>query len=197
VTEDLEARVTALEEQLERQHAAHEAYKEQVVKPRLEELATARDDARSERAELEDAVATLRDRVRDLEVALDSVIGLADEETGGPAKRCADLRLGLIRAAEANPDGTTAGKHWEDVHDFFAEHGHGDVSKPECYQAMADVTEHDGFWTDEKALVLPSGREGRGVFVDTDALPNHVSVGESSGATTRYHEEVTTTAADD
>lgn len=188
-TDELEDRVEQLEQELnetrESLKSMVRSHQQQVVGPALDGLRSDRDDAREQRAELEDAVAELRDRVRDLEVGIDSVIGLAGGESGGPDKRCADLRLGLIRAAEAQPDRTTAAKHWRDVQDFFAEHGHGEVSKPLCFKAMDDAAEYVGFRLAEKHLVLPSGRDGRAIVVDTDELPTSASQTASNNITTR------------
>jgi hypothetical protein len=185
MTDDLAERVEQLEEKVEGLKGVHDQYKEQFVKPRINELQQARDDAREERAELAEDVQALRERVRDLEVGIDSVIGLAEDESGGPDKRCADLRLGLIRVVESRADSTTAGKHWKGVQAFFAEQGHGDVSKPLCYRAMDAAAEYQGFSLKEDAMTLPSGRTGRAIVVDTDRLPDSGVVTASNDVTTR------------
>lgn len=160
-------------------------YREQVIQPQLEELREQRDDAREERAELKAQVEMLTKRNRELEAKLDSVIGLAEDETGGPEKRKTDLRMGLIRRAEAKSDANAgrAAMHWKDVQHFFADQGYGEVVKPLCYDAMEDAACADGFQLLEDGK-QKDGRDVRAVAVDLEELPDTVGDVISSGATT-------------
>lgn len=180
----LEERLEELEADLDAQHEDRMAYRQQVLHPRLDEADEARDDLTEQVGELKDTVQRLRDRVRDLEAGYESVLGLAEDKQSSPDKRCADLRLGLIRTAEAKADSRTAAKHYKAVQSFFAEHGHGEVKKAEVYKAMQQAAEYDGFSLRDDELVLPSGRSGRAIVVDLDALPARVTQENSSDATT-------------
>lgn len=180
----LEERLEELEADLDAQHEDRMAYRQQVLLPRLDEADEARDDLTQEVSELRGAVQRLTDRVRDLEAGYESVIGLAEDKQSSPDKRCADLRLGLIRSAEAKADSRTAAKHYKGVQSFFAEHGHGEVKKPEVYKAMEQAAEYEGFELRSDELVLPSGRSGRAIVVDLDSLPARVTQENSSDATT-------------
>jgi hypothetical protein len=182
--EEIESRLDELEADLDAQHDDRMAYRRQVLLPRLDEADEARDDLTSQVGELQDTVQQLRDRVRDLEAGYESVLGLAEEQQSSPDKRCADLRLGLIRTAEAKADGRTAAMHYKAVQSFFASHGHGEVKKPEVYKAMNAAAEYQGFTLRDDELVLPSGRSGRAIIVDLDKLPSRVNSENSSSATT-------------
>lgn len=192
--DDLAERVAALEEDVEAIITDRETYRSEVLGPRLDELAAARDDAHDHRAELAATLEAVRERVRELEAELASLTGLADDETSTPKKRALDLRQGLIQEARATADATVAAMHWEDVKRFFARNGHGDISKPDCYKAMRwaageDETIQDSpaFWTEEEKL-RKNGRDVRAICVDTDALPNSTAHKDGSNPTTGKNE---------
>jgi len=58
---------------------------------------------------------------------------------------------------------------WREVRDTFEDLGHGTVSKPDCYKAIDDVADRDGFG--ETTKVSPdSGQRVTAVMVELDAL---------------------------
>jgi hypothetical protein len=169
--ENLAARVEDLEEALAGLRTDYEATRDHVLEPRLEDLEGGRDDAREERAELQAEIQDLRSQVTHLEAKLESVVGLADDQQTSPDKRVADLRQGLIRRAEARAEDEPdkAAMHYREVRNFFAEHGHGEVSKPDCYKAMEDAADDaPGFSLGKKAS--PKGNQVKAVRVELDAL---------------------------
>lgn len=185
MSDGLEERVEALEEFKEQVIADRNTYRSEVIQPALQELRQGRDDAREERAELRATVEILQRQLRELEAKQESLLGLAEGESGGPKKRAADLRMGLIRRAEARsgPNEGTAAMHYREVQNFFAENGHGEVKKPECYQAMKDAAEADGFKQIESGKTL-NGTDVRAVVVDLANLPSSVEDVTSSNPTT-------------
>lgn len=190
--EDLRERIGSLEADIQAVIEDREFYRKEVLKPRLDDLDAARDDAQTERAELQATLETAWQRIETLETELDTLVGLADDETGGPRKRALDLRQGLIREARevGGSDSTGASMHYKEVQRFFAQTGHGEVSKPDCYKAMrwaAGETEHlessPAFWLEEEKRRL-NDRDVRAICVDVSDLPTSGGLEASSSPTT-------------
>lgn len=188
-----EDRLDELEQQFEEFIEERESYRKKVIKPRLADLEAECDDASRKLAEQQVTIETLTQRVESLQGRLDSLVGLTDEETGGPEKRAVDLRQGLIREARdtGGEDDTAATMHWKEVRNFLAQIGHGEVSKPDCYKAMAWAANEDGsplpetdaFWQEEGKRRL-SGRDVRAICVDTSDLPTSSGISPSRNPTT-------------
>lgn len=179
--ESLEDRVDELEEYIEHVHRGiFENWKTDVYRREMAEAEAERDDARKERVELQAAVDALESRVTELERTLESVVGLDDATNSNPTKRANDLRLALIRDAEDRSDEHEGRSQmwWQDVQRFFAQTGHGEVSKPDCYKAMRWAAGHDhapdafqpgdGFGMTTKTNA--DGREVKAVRVDLAAV---------------------------
>lgn len=186
---DVESELAELREEFETLKesllADRQSFRENVFKPKMQELETRCDDAREQREEHQEELDQLRSRVTELEAKMDSVVGLAEGERGTPQKRSGDLRLGLIRRAKAR-SGVGEGKaamHWQDVQDFFAETGYGEVKKPECYKAMSDAAEAEGFVVKDDAKEL-RGRMSKAIRVELSALPENAELLHSSNPTT-------------
>ena len=144
--EDLCDRVDELEEYAEFIADNFDEWRDTRYRRDREEAAAERDDARTERVELQAAVDTLERRVSELERKMDSLIGVDDAADSNPRKRANDLRLALLRDAEERSD-QHAGKSqmwWEEVQRLFAQIGHGNVAKPDCYKAMEWAAGVDG-----------------------------------------------------
>jgi len=136
--DQLEERLDELEEYVEFVQDDLDTWRADVYRPARKEAAANRDDARSERVELQAAVGALQSRVAELERTLDSVVGVEDATDSNPTKRANDLRLALVRDAENRSDQHAGHSQmwWREVQQFFAQTGHGEVSKPDCYKAM-------------------------------------------------------------
>lgn len=180
-------RVAELEEQFQQFKQDlledRDRFRSEVLLPRIEDLEEQRDDAREERAELKAQVEMQSKRIQDLERRLQGLVGLAEDETGGPEKRKTDLRMGLIRRAEAKSDANAgrAAMHYKEVQHYFAEIGHGDVSKPDCYKAMEDAAAGEGYKLNTKQK---NGREVKAVVVDLEKLPSSAADATSRNPTT-------------
>lgn len=165
--EALEERLDDLEEYIEFVQNDHDAWKENVYQPQKQSAAAERDDARQQRVELQAAVDALQSRVTELERKLDSVVGVDDAKDSNPEKRANDLRLALIRDAEERGDSHDQKSQmwWEDVQQFFARTGHGEVSKPDCYKAMK--------WASGEEEHAPASfQPGAGFAMTTKTNPN-------------------------
>jgi hypothetical protein len=135
---DIDDRIAELEDKLEYLNNDIENWREQVYRPRAQTADDERAGLERECQELRATVQTLGSRVDALEATLDSVVGVDDATDSNPTKRANDLRLALVRDAKQRSD-SHSGKAqlwWKEVRRFFAQTGHGDVSKPDCYKAM-------------------------------------------------------------
>lgn len=172
---DLQAQLDQLKDDLRSLADSHDAYKNHVVKPRLDDLEADRDDAREERAELQQQIHALEEELTHLTAKVESLIGLADDEESNPTKRVADLRQALIRRAEdrSDIDVDRASMYWEEVQDLFSDLGHGDISRPDCYKAMRDAADAPGF--KEGTKNSRHGNDVKAILVDLDALHGSAS----------------------
>jgi outer membrane murein-binding lipoprotein Lpp len=184
--EEIADRVEELEQKIEYISTDWSSWREQVYKPRADEAAEERAEIAEEVATLRATVETLTQRVDALESTLDTVVGVDQAADSNPRKRATDLRLALIRDAEQRSDSHTgrAQMWWRDVQRFFAQTGHGDVSKPDCYKAMrwaAGEPEHapnsmqpgEGFKLTTKQN--DNGQDVMAVAVDVDEIPGSES----------------------
>lgn len=146
---------------------------EQSIEQRLSQLETASDDAHAERAELFDAVADLQQTVATMQERLDSLAGLAEDQETTPEKRIADLREAMIRRAEAREQNSADGyprikMWWKEVQALFADYGHGEISKPDCYKAMREAAKGAGFG--ESTKTNENGNDVKAIRLDLDEL---------------------------
>lgn len=154
MTDNETDRIDELEDEIEFVDQKHQQRTEQVTKPRLAELEQHSDDARQERAELFALVEDLQERVAELDQRLTDMAGLAEDQQSNPDKRVSDLRQSMIRRAKARSDTDGFEKvalYYQEVQDIFAELGHGEISRPDCYKAMDDLAESDGFEIGKKS----------------------------------------------
>lgn len=215
---DLRDELDALREEFQRYRedakAEREAYRENVLEQRLDEVAATCDDARDERVELRETLARLQDRIQRLEAQQDALVGVQDPSESNPAQRAIDLRSALIRRAKARA-GKNAGRaqaHHQDVRDILADHGHGSVSKPDRYRAMEEaaqgidartLTETEapaGFQLVDGGATL-DGRDVQAIRVQLETLPadwaEEATEPASRNATTPSEETAVPTAATD
>jgi polyhydroxyalkanoate synthesis regulator phasin len=157
---DLQAEIQSVRE-------TQQAIRESSIKPRIERLQERANQAAQERDALAERVDGLEELVAQLRAELGALAGLADDQDTNPDKRAADLAHVLIRRANAR-DGTAA-MWWKEVRDTFEDLGHGQVSKPDCYKAMDDVADRDGF-AETKKHSPDSGQRVQAVKVELDAL---------------------------
>jgi len=158
--EDLQAEIQSVRE-------TQQAIRESSIKPRMERLKERADEAAQERDVLAERVDSLEETVAQLRAELGALAGLADDQETNPDKRASDLAHVLIRRANAR-DGTAA-MWWKEVRDTFEDLGHGTVSKPDCYKAMSDVGDRDGFGETTKHSP-DSGQRVQAVSVKLDDL---------------------------
>lgn len=154
--DSLEAELDAKDERLDDLETAFESFKadvleaqdnyqSQVVRPALDGLREACDDARDERVELRERVDALQTRVDQQEADMTNLVGIDDNTASSPKKRALDLRIGLYRRAKDRSDNEGyAAMHWKEVQNFLADQNHGDVSKPDCHKAMQWAANEDG-----------------------------------------------------
>lgn len=81
--------------------AEREAYRENVLERRLDEVAATCNDARDDRVEPRETVARLQDRVQHLEARQEALVGVEHPAESNPAQLAIDLRAALIRRAKA------------------------------------------------------------------------------------------------
>jgi len=190
---ELAAEIEALRQRVESNQQSWDAYRETVIKPRFADLNDAVDEAAAERSEICDLVEDLQAQVNQLEGRVEALMGVEEEAASSPDKRAQDLKQALIRRADARTDDGAgrASMYYKEVQDLFADLGHGDVKKPECYKAMNDVAETDGFF--ETSKVSREGSEVKAVAVKTAELSPDTG---SSNPTTREGLSAGATAAD-
>lgn len=178
---DLAAELEALREEVVALRESKDTYRRTVIKPRFDALGERLDESRQERRVLEDELGDLRSEVHDLQAKVESLLGVSEEAATSPEKRRQDLQQALIRRAEARTgDGARkTSMYWEEIQDLFADLGHGEVKKPECYQALDEVAECDGFHLGTKTS--RNGNEVKAVLVDLDDLESG-----SRNSTTRH-----------
>jgi hypothetical protein len=176
-TDDLEARVSELEQNLQYLRDDFDNWRSQVYQPQHEKTVEKRDDAREQRVELQAAVDALSDRVAELERTLDSVVGVEDANASDPAKRANDLRLALVQEADSRDDDHAgrAQMWYKEVKRLFRRTGHGDVSDPDCFKAMrwaaGDEEAPESFRQNAAGFKMtsktnPNGQEVKAVAVD-------------------------------
>jgi len=132
------------------------------------------DEMRVEVNQNSEEIEALRAQVDQLDAKYESLAGLADGENSTKAKRAADLRQALIRAAESADDGTKGRKWWwREVRDNLATLGHGGFSKPTYHDAMEHAAKAEGFDMDTKIVQTQPGREQevKAIRVTLDDLP--------------------------
>lgn len=166
MTEDVTERLNDLEQQITAVADTQQAIRESSIKPRLEKLQEDSDDARSERAELQEEIRDLRATVAELRSTLEAIAGLADDEASNPDKRAADLAHTLIRRARSR-DGTAA-MYYQEVQDSLETLGHGDLKPPQLYDAMEHVAALHGF--SETKTTSAEGNRVDAVAVNLDEL---------------------------
>jgi type VI protein secretion system component VasK len=182
--QSLEERLADLEEEVEYLRSSRDRYRQEIVQPRLDDLQAASDDAREGRAELRAMVEDMQKTIATLQQTLENMAGLEDPSQTSPDKRVQDLAQAMTRRAQASD--TAGARMWMgEVQDLFAELGHGKISKPDCYKAMDQLVERDGFEYDTKHN--QNGNEVKAVRLKSAALPADEG---SSNPTTR--EEGTT-----
>lgn len=180
--QDVHSRLDELEEDIDAVDRKHERRVDQTIKPPIEELQEDSDDAREERAELFQMVQDLQETVTELDQRIEDMAGLAEDQETNPQKRVSDLRQIMIRRAKARGDSDDYERTalwWEEVQDKFAELGHGEISKPDCYKAMNDLEEFPGFKEGTKSN--RHGNEVKAIRLNMDELRAHSS---SSNPTT-------------
>jgi hypothetical protein len=172
-TEDeLRARIDEVEEFTEFVDTKHERRVDDTVKPRLDDHDDQLDTAREERADLQAAVKQLQQQVTMLDERLEGIAGLADDQETNPQKRVADLREAMIRRAEAREDredNPRVKMWWREVQDLFADYGHGEVSKPDCYKAMREAADSvPGF--EESSKTNQNGNDVKAIRLNLTVL---------------------------
>lgn len=134
-----------------------ERYREDVVKPRFDEL----------EAEIE----SLRSELKDQRETLDSITGPGDGEPTKHEHRVRAVRKMMKNQAEAREHGTL-GWSYNDVIGNLEANGHGKVYPQQAYRVMEDAAEADGY-----GYTKNDGGEKR-LRVSLSALPSHGGVND-------------------
>jgi len=143
--QSLEERVDELEEMLDDRTRAlrndQQSYRQQVVKPKLEDAEDKIASLESQVQSLAEAVESQQAEMAAMKDTIDNLHGVEEPSQTSPDKRVQDLKQAMIRRAEA---GNAAGGKkvqlwWREVQALFADLGHGEISKPDCYKAMNDA----------------------------------------------------------
>lgn len=177
--DDVEDWLAELESQLEQHSERFDAWRKHTVAPRFEQMETRSDDARDERAELRATIQDLQDQVANLQYELEALKGLGETESSTPESRVRDLRSTMIERAQTLDRGDGVQLWWAEVQEVLADLGHGRICKPDCYKAMDEAVEADGF--DKTTKVNSNGNEVTAIRLKTAELP---AVEVSSNPTT-------------
>lgn len=179
---DCEERLEALEEEVQELRQTtqsvnddHDSRYNHVIKPRLNDLKEASDDAREERAELGATVQELQTTVAQQQARLKLMAGVDDETQSSPEKRVEDIRDAMIDRADARGESGSYSriKLWrKEIEDLLVDRGHGSWSKPVYQKAMKKAAEAPGFEMAKK--VNEDGREVMAVAVDTEVLREEI-----------------------
>jgi len=177
---DPHAAIAELREEIASLKDERDAYRDAVLKPRLDDLDGRSDDARADRAELRATVEDLQETVAHLNAKLESLLGVDAPSASTPVKRERDLAQALIRQADARSDDYAgkASKHYREVQNLYAELGHGDVNRSECYDAMRSVAELPGF--DKGTKVSDAGNQVECVRVELETLHREIECCDST-----------------
>lgn len=163
----VEERLAALEDGLDNLEQTHKVIRETTIKPRIEDLQDEVEEARQDRQAMRERLDEATETIASLRAELEAIAGLADDQSSNPEKRASDLRHILIRRAKASDSGVQR-MYWEEIQTAFADLGHGEVSRPLCYDAIKDLAEQTGFAEDKKTS--PHGNRVKAIRVDMDEL---------------------------
>jgi len=171
-------RVEELEEDIQFVDEKVNSRIDQTVMPRLDALESQSDDARDERAELFQLVESLQETVAELDQRLQDMAGLAEGQASNPDKRLSDLRQAMVRRAKARDDNDAdeyakVALWWKEVQNLFADLGHGEISKPDCYKAISDLEDYPGFSTGKKTN--DNGNRVKAIRLDLAELRAHAA----------------------
>lgn len=166
------------------------AYREQFIKPQLNELEERLDDLEAANEQLQETVDHQGQRIEQLDHQVENLIGVDDPDLSTHDKRVRDVRAAMIRRAEAKADtrsddieGKTA-LSYSEIQDLLADHGHGQIYKPQAYRIMDEIDRVDGFSKGTKRSA--HGNDVKAIRLDLDALPayargNNVTTSETGG----------------
>lgn len=157
-----------------------QAWREHTITPRFEALEEQSDDARADRAELRAMVEDVQNQIANLRFEVEQIKGLGDNQESNPAARVRDLRSTMIQRAKSLKSRPGIKLWWEEVQEVFVDLNHGEIRAPECYAAMEDAAEADGFEMTTK--VNGNGNEVKAIRLKTTALPGQEAVSDSKNA---------------
>lgn len=152
-----------------------DAYREQFIKPMLSQLEERVEDLETENEELKETVEQQGQRIEQLDVQVENLIGVDDEDLSTHEKRVRDVRAAMIRRAEAKADTRSddiEGKvalSYSEIQDLLADHGHGQIYKPQAYRIMDDIEHVDGFSQGTKRS--SHGNDVKAIRLNLAALP--------------------------
>lgn len=155
-----------------------EAYREQIIKPRLSDIEERQDALEAENEELRETVDHLQARVGQLDTQLENLIGVDDAELSTHDKRVRDVRAAMIRRAEAKAERYSdmgEGKialYCREIQNLLADHGHGEIYDTQARRIMDDIENVDGFSFGEKTSPT-SGRQVKALRLDIELLPTY------------------------
>lgn len=177
------------------------AYREQFIKPQLNELEERLNDLEAANEQLQETVDQQGQRIEQLDHQVENLIGVDDPDLSTHDKRVRDVRAAMIRRAEAKSDTRSEdieGKialTYAEIQDLLADHGHGQIYREQAHRIMDDIEAVDGFSDGEKRSA--HGNDVRAIRLNLAALPaytrrNNVTTPETGGGaetTGKYGDE--------
>lgn len=169
-----------------------EAYRGQIIKPKLSQLEDRMDELEAENNELRETVEQQQAEIEQLDVQVENLIGVDDEDLSTHDKRVRDVRAAMIRRAEAKAEkrsGSIEGKvalYYAEIKDLLADHGHGDIHREQAHRIMDDIEHVDGFSKGTKTS--KHGNDVKAIRLNLEALPayarrhNVTTPGDERGA---------------
>lgn len=160
-----------------------EAYREQIIKPRLADIESEVEDALQRIEDLEAENEQLQTRVEQLDHQVENLIGVDDPDLSTHEKRVRDVRAAMIRRAEAKAEkhsDVSKGKislYYKEVQNLLADHGHGDIYDTQVRRVMDEIENVDGF-TYGKKTSPESNRKVTALRLNLEALPTYAGTND-------------------
>lgn len=170
------------------------AYREQFIKPQISTLQDRLDDALDRLDDLEAENERLSERVEQLDHQVENLIGVDDPDLSTHDKRTRDVRAAMIRRAEAKAEKRSDGIEgkialgYSEIQDLLADHGHGQIYKPQAYRIMDDIEHVDGFSKGTKRS--SHGNDVKAIRLNLDELPAYARGNDVTTSSTRDRKSV-------
>lgn len=152
-----------------------EAFRDQIIMPAIQELEDRVDTLEEVNKELRETVEQQGARIEELDHQVENLIGVDDPDLSTHDKRKRDVRAAMIRRAEAKADKSSddiqakVALSYSEIQDLLADHGHGQIYKPQAYRIMDEIELVDGFSKGTKSSA--HGNDVKAIRLNLEALP--------------------------